>query len=200
MSPIGAWISPSRGAAADAASASSSASSSGCVVASERATPKRARDESGRLRERRRDRRGRPRRRARPTTARRHRARCASASLRRERLERLGFLPGQPELGDLAARCGPCPCARARPAPGRRSAWRDRRPAALPGSASRRRAAWRAGTEDRRRRSPSAQQRQRATDEQRERDDRRATSTWQPAQRPHGPTLDVERGPRNPPV
>jgi hypothetical protein len=47
MSPMVAWISPSRGAAATAVSASSSASSRRFRVASDRAMPNRARDDSG---------------------------------------------------------------------------------------------------------------------------------------------------------
>ena len=50
MSPMSAWISPSRGAAAAAVNAASSASSSLLVAASERARPNRARAESGRPR------------------------------------------------------------------------------------------------------------------------------------------------------
>jgi hypothetical protein len=47
MSPMAAWISPSRGAAAEAASAWFSASCSLLRVASDLAWPKRARADSG---------------------------------------------------------------------------------------------------------------------------------------------------------
>ena len=95
-----AWISPSRGAAAEAVSAASSASSQAAGARPASAPRRSARATSRAHASARRDTRDRLRRTGRPTTARRRRASAPRDRRRASCPERLGLAAGAAELGD----------------------------------------------------------------------------------------------------